>query len=105
MSVHVAVNGDQAIQILAAEQFMPDIVILDLSHPKLSGLSFLKRWHIDAPVVVFSSSSSLQDREWALELGAKEYVQKPRDLGQFARLMSQIVRNWAPRDAYAAVAG
>jgi len=38
VSIHVAVDGKQASEILAAGQFEPDLVILDLNLPKLSGL-------------------------------------------------------------------
>jgi DNA-binding response OmpR family regulator len=94
VSVHVAVDGQQAMQMLAARQFDPDLVILDLNLPKVSGLSFLERCQPDAPVVVFTSSSNPQDRRCSLELGAKEFVEKPTDLREFVLRISQIVRHW-----------
>jgi DNA-binding response OmpR family regulator len=78
-------------------------VILDLNIPKVSGLSFLARCVLEAPVVVFSSSSSPHDQRRSYELGAKEFVQKPSDLQAFAWRVSQVVRTWAfPRDTAAA---
>jgi CheY-like chemotaxis protein len=97
ISIHAAVDGKQATEILAAGQFKPDLLILDLSLPRLSGLSFLERTHPDAPVVVFTSSSNPQDRKRSLELGAKEFVQKPSDLHEYAGAVSRIVRNLASR--------
>ena len=93
--VHLAVDVEQAIRILTGSSFKPSLVILDLNLPKLSGLSVLERWQPDVPVVVFTSCSSSQDRQRSLELGAKEYLQKPTDVGEFTRVVSQIVRNWA----------
>lgn len=96
-SIRVAVDGKQAASILEDEQFKPDVVILDLNLPKLSGLGFLQGYRPDAPVIVFTSSSNPHDRERALELGAKEYIQKPTNLNEYSRIVSQIVRIWARR--------
>jgi CheY-like chemotaxis protein len=55
IKIRVAVDGEQALQMLEDSQFRPDLVILDLNIPKVSGLSFLARYALEAPVVVFSS--------------------------------------------------
>ena len=98
ISIHVAVDGKQAMEILERGGFKPDVVILDLNLPKLSGLGFLQGYRPEAPVIVFTSSSNPHDRERALELGAKEYIEKPTDLTEYTRLVSEIVRKWASRD-------
>jgi CheY-like chemotaxis protein len=95
ISIHVAVDGKQAVEMLSRDQLKPDVVILDLKLPKLSGLGFLEGYQHNAPVVVFTSSSNIDDQQRALELGAKEYIQKPLDLGEYTRIVSQIVRKWA----------
>jgi len=95
ISIHVAVDGKQAMQMLAARQFEPDLVILDLNIPKVSGLSVLECTQPEVPVVVFTSSSNPHDRQYSFDLGAKDYVQKPTDLSEFVRQVSQIVRTWA----------
>ena len=46
------------------------------------------------PAVVFTSSSNPQDRQYSIDLGAKDYVQKPTDLRKFVQQVSQIVRTW-----------
>src|SRR5215469_10321325 len=94
ISIHVAVDGKQAVEMLSQDQLKPDVVILDLKLPKLSGLGFLEGYRHNAPVVVFTSSSNIHDQQRALELGAKEYIQKPLDLGEYTRIVSQIVRKW-----------
>ncbi|HLG97251.1 MAG TPA: response regulator [Bryobacteraceae bacterium] len=94
ISMHVALDGKQAIEILE-RGFKPDVVILDLNLPKVSGLRFLQGYRPEAPVVVFTSSSNPHDRERALELGAKEYIEKPMDLNEYTRVVPQIVRRWA----------
>lgn len=102
INLRVAMDGKQAVQMLAARYFEPNLVILDLNIPKLSGLSVLECSQRDIPVVVFTSSSEPLDRCCSFELGAKEYVEKPADLALYAQAVSSMVRNWAiPRPSAA----
>jgi CheY-like chemotaxis protein len=94
-SIHVAVDGEQALDMLSGRQFAPDLVILDLTLPKLGGMSVLEETPAGVPVVVFTSSTDPAHRREALDLGALEYVQKPSDLTQYTGAVSQMVRNWA----------
>jgi CheY-like chemotaxis protein len=94
ISIHVAVDGQQALEILAARQFKPDLIILDLNLPKVSGLSFLERCQLDVPVVVFTALTGPRNQLRSLELGVKEFVQKSTDLGEYVSQVSQIVRDW-----------
>ncbi len=95
--VHVAVDGAQALRLLTEQDLHPDLMILDLEMPRVSGLMFLERYHPTFPVVMFSSSANLNDQQRALELGAREFVRKPNHFEAFANQVSQIVQHWAPR--------
>lgn len=94
INLHVVNDGKQAVQLLAARRFHPDLVILDLNVPKISGLSVLECSESDVPIVVFTSSNSPQDRQCAFELGAKEFVQKPIDPDAYSAAVLKIVRTW-----------
>ena len=94
--VHVARDGAQALFMLAEARFQPDLILLDLNLPKVSGCWFLERSKPEVPVVVFSSSSNPADIQGSVELGAKEFVQKPTDLEEYAERVSRIVRDWLP---------
>jgi CheY-like chemotaxis protein len=94
--VHVARDGAQAMFMLAEGRFQPDLVLLDLNLPKVSGSWFLARSKPKAPVVVFSASSNPSDIQDSRELGVKEFVQKPTDLEEYAERVSRIVRDWLP---------
>ena len=96
ITLRVARDGDQAGKMLSSREFEPDIVILDLSIPKRSGLAVLEQVQPDVPVVVFTSSTNPQDRQCSFELGVTEFVQKPNDLRAYSRVVTQIVRNWVP---------
>jgi DNA-binding response OmpR family regulator len=102
IQVHVARDGAQAMFMLAEGRFQPDLILLDLNLPMVSGSWFLARSKPKAPVVVFSSSSNPADIQESTELGAKEFVRKPIDLEEYAARVSRIVRDWLP-DADASV--
>jgi CheY-like chemotaxis protein len=100
VTIHVAVNGEEAMGMLTARRCDPDLIILDLNLPKLSGLSLLEAIRPRVPVVVFSSSVSPQDMKRSFELGVSDFVPKPDDLDSFKRVVSYIVRRWGSGTEY-----
>jgi chemotaxis family two-component system response regulator Rcp1 len=96
LHISTAADGQRAIQMLAEQSpIKPDLIILDLNIPKISGFSILERYRGDVPIVVFTSSSNPRERQRSFDLGAKDFVQKPTDLNEFARAVSLIVQTWA----------
>ena len=78
---------------------VPAVVLLDLNLPGLTGFDVLEwiRNHPDyaaTPVVVFSSSSEDEDRQKARELGANEFVEKPRSAMRFADVVRGLWEKW-----------
>jgi DNA-binding response OmpR family regulator len=74
----VAVDGVSAAQIWA--QWRPDLVILDVMLPGLSGHEVLRRRRHDGdetPVVMLSARGEEEDRVVGLEIGADDYLVKP----------------------------
>src|SRR5579883_278460 len=81
---HVARDGEQALLLLTDPQFRPDLILLDLDTPRITGMSLLERWKtLDIPVVVFSSSFNELEKQRALGLGAREFISKPTDIQRF----------------------
>jgi DNA-binding response OmpR family regulator len=106
VNLHIARDGEQAITILNDAHFHPGLIILDLNIPRISGSVLLERWKtMDTPVVVFSSTSSERERERALSLGAREFIQKPSDLDSFTQALYGIVQRYAGPGAAAGSAG
>jgi two-component system, chemotaxis family, response regulator Rcp1 len=105
----VARNGEEAMQLLdQAEKGpiadAPDIVLLDLNLPKVSGsqiLSHIRRTQAFAamPVIILTSSDSPADRDLALALGANLYFRKPTDLQAFMELGQAVKRLLAAHQA------
>ena len=95
----VAADGETALSLLRKEESKPDLVILDLNIPKVSGISVLEQYvpKQSPPVVVFSSTWGQTEIRRALELGAREVVHKPIEIHAFIDAVCGIVHKWAAR--------
>ena len=77
----------------------PDLILLDVNLPKLSGLDLLRLIRIQprtkyVPVVVFTSSVQERDLEAAYGRGANSYVRKPVDFGEFSAALQAVATYW-----------
>lgn len=90
-TVSKAYTGTEAMMILS--QSNPDLVLLDLMLPGLSGEDLLP--HIkDIPVIVVSAKADIADKVGLLLGGAVDYVTKPFDIQELlARITVQLRRN------------
>src|SRR5205085_3591498 len=78
----------------------PDLVLLDISLPKQSGiwvLARLREAHDQVPVIVLSARQDEFDKVAALRLGADDYVTKPFALAELlARVTAVLRRSGSP---------
>lgn len=74
---HKAMNGEEALKLLATEKY--DAITLDLHMPIIDGLEFLARRKDKTPVIVVSAISREDDSiaKKAMALGALDYIEKP----------------------------
>ena len=75
--VTIAADGERAIERFREER--PQLVLLDLMLPRLSGLDVLRtiRGESTVPVVILTAKDAEADKVAGLELGADDYVTKP----------------------------
>jgi DNA-binding response OmpR family regulator len=94
-SVETVGRGDEALRIIAADA--PDLVILDLNLPVLSGDEVCRMLrqrsetaHI--PVIMLTARTSEADRVAGLDLGADDYVTKPFSLRELGARVRAVLR-------------
>lgn len=91
----VAKDGEQALQMLSSPEFQPQLIILDLNMPRVDGQGVLQQYRQqNIPIVIFSSSQNKVEVQKALELGAREYVQKPIGFEPYADAVRGMVSRW-----------
>jgi chemotaxis family two-component system response regulator Rcp1 len=100
----VASNGEEALAMLRhegihANGIRPDLILLDLNLPRLSGLEVLAAIRTDPalatlPVVMLTSSAAEHDVGDSYALGVNCYVTKPVDIEQFLQVVRSVEQFW-----------
>jgi DNA-binding response OmpR family regulator len=96
--VATAADGETARR--QVNEFAPDLVLLDLMLPAVSGYSVLQeiRQRGDLPVIVLTARSDEADRVAGLELGADDYVTKPFSPRELSARVRSVLRRASPRN-------
>jgi DNA-binding NarL/FixJ family response regulator len=87
-----AVDGMQAVQM--AEELQPDLILLDLSLPKLNGMEALRRIRKlspDSKLIILSQNSAPEVVQGALRLGAVGYLLKS-DASDLPRAIDAVIQ-------------
>jgi len=101
--LRTAVDGPEALEEIA--KLPPDLILLDIMMPKMSGFQVCKRLRANAttahiPVLMVTALNEVADVERAVEVGANDFISKPvqrlelltrvRSLLQVAKLQRQL---------------
>jgi two-component system, OmpR family, KDP operon response regulator KdpE len=90
--VELTANGEEALDRAAVAP--PDVVILDLMLPGMSGLEVcksLREWS-PVPIIVLSARGEEADKIQALDLGADDYLTKPFGMGELLARIRVVLR-------------
>lgn len=101
----VARDGQEALDILfppkekSKKSRLPDIILLDLKLPKVSGLEVLKeiKNHPETkiiPVIVLTTSNEERDLRDSYRLGVNSYIRKPVGFNKFVEVVKQLGLYW-----------
>ena len=97
--VFTAASGAEALEV--AGHHPPDLVILDLGLPDLSGIDVIQglRGWTAVPIVVLSGRADSADKVEALDAGADDYVTKPFSMDELlARMRAAVRRSGTPEE-------
>ena len=102
--VIVARDGAEALELLlgtdsSPPMSLPEMILLDLNLPKISGLEVLQRIRQEErtrllPVVVMTTSDEDRDRIESYRLGANSYIAKPVEFAEFSNAVKQLGVYW-----------
>ncbi len=87
-----ATDGEAGLEMVKTEK--PDLVLMDLSLPKMDGWTATSHIKADSstshiPVIALTAHAMVGDRERALEAGCDDYISKPINLKELVAMLSQ----------------
>jgi len=91
-----AANGEEALQL--AQEVMPDLIMMDVRMPKLTGYEACRRMKQidgvkDIPVIFLSAKGQDDEIATGLEAGAIDYILKPFAPDDLTRRISEVLRH------------
>jgi two-component system alkaline phosphatase synthesis response regulator PhoP len=96
-----ATNGKDGLDLALREA--PDLIILDIMMPKMSGWDLcraVRQKGVDVPVIMLTARGEEVDRVLGLELGADDYVTKPFSLRELLARVRAVLRRPGPRQKF-----
>ena len=96
--VLTAADGEAGYQLI--KQKKPDLVVLDLMLPKLSGYEVCRQVRaegIATPILILTARGEETDRVVGLDLGADDYVTKPFSVREFLARVRALLRRGQPK--------
>ncbi|WP_276503191.1 response regulator [Terrimonas pollutisoli] len=97
--VSVAMDGQEALDMLQSATSLPDLVLLDINLPKMNGLEVLAAIKKDdrlkmIPVIMLSTSASERDIKDSYSNHASCFITKPVDYNRFMEVVRTIEDFW-----------
>src|SRR5260221_565119 len=93
--VFTTASGEEALEAISLHR--PDLILLDLGLPSMSGLEVIKRVRAQSnlPIIVLSVKDTERDKVLALDLGADDYVSKPFSMNEVLARIRVALRHAA----------
>jgi two-component system KDP operon response regulator KdpE len=97
--VMTAASGEEALRV--AEERRPDVVLLDVMLPDITGIEVMRhiRERANTPVILVTARDRDGDKVRGLELGADDYVVKPFSLEELGARVRAVLRRTSGQDA------
>lgn len=88
-----ALDGLDALK--KAEEYRPDLIVLDLMLPEMDGWKFcksLRQKKSDVPIVMLTAKAMPEDRIAGLEIGADDYITKPFNSAELVLRIERLLK-------------
>lgn len=94
-----AKNGEQALDVLKTSQVLPDIILLDLNMPRMSGIEFLEILKANSqyryiPTIILTTSENRADLLECYRIGIAGYVIKPLKYEDYENKIKTVLAYW-----------
>lgn len=83
-------TGKEALNIV--ETFKPNLIILDLMLPDISGVNLCRVFSTSYPIIIISSKNDMMDKLDGLTLGADDYITKPFDIREVLLRIKNVLK-------------
>lgn len=92
----IKIAGDGKTGIFEVQNFLPDLIILDLGLPDMDGLEVINKVKqlSDIPILVLSARADSNEKVSCLDLGAEDYVTKPFDADELLARVRVLIRRY-----------
>ena len=92
---HTAENGLELFEWLSKHPDKPDVIFLDINMPLMNGWESLKRLkdtsdYRGIPIIMYSTSSAIQDIQKAYQLGVSLFLTKPEDYNELREILKIV---------------
>jgi CheY-like chemotaxis protein len=94
-----AKNGEEALDFLKSDSDLPDIILLDLNMPRMSGIEFLKILKADEvmkylPTIILTTSENRADLLECYKVGIAGYILKPLKYEDYEMKIRAVFEYW-----------
>jgi CheY-like chemotaxis protein len=95
-----AKNAEVALEILEDNNHLPDLILLDLNMPKISGIEFLsilknREEFSNIPTVILTTSNNQKDLEECYRIGVSGYILKPLKYDEYISKIEKVLSYWS----------
>lgn len=98
VEVHAAYDGVQALDLIEKEGLKPDLILLDVMMPRMSGFEVCRKLKADpetaeVPIMMVTALNELGDIERGVEAGTDEFLSKPVNKLELLTRVKSLLRS------------
>lgn len=95
--VDIVYSGENALDYVEKKHLLPDLILLDVGLPNISGYEVCRRLKVDKrlnliPVVFLTARGGKEDKIEGIRVGADEYVVKPVDIKELIEKVEEVIK-------------